>query len=155
MFRTTLKNITDVDDSEWRMAYSDSAVKAMYAACASGQQVTVTGIEVDGETPEQAYYNVRLQDGTELQALQGVHLEGIDEYIPPYTLGARYAVELLFDEYNDGDTIDHAAYEQVIFDAINSALQQLTTDPRTGLQHPLVRKVRIGSVVFETDHKVE
>lgn len=69
--KTTIRNITHVDVSDF--GGDDNAYHRLVEAQRSGQEVTVDCEATDG------YYDLTLEDGTELAAISWYHLVGFTQ----------------------------------------------------------------------------
>lgn len=137
-----LIRVTEVDFSDW--GYDRDTYARMIRAQRARLPVTVLCRAIDNGNPEHDYYDVQLEDGTVLEAVQGVHLYGIADWTPVVgTLGAQYTVELLFADYTQGTPIDHDELELLILRAVQEKLKTLQTV-----------KATVGSVCYETDYSV-
>lgn len=135
--------ITEVDESDW--GYSDEKYAKLLAAYHMHAPVTVNEIEVDNGGGVSDYYNVQLADGTEFEAVSGVHLEGIQRFEPPAkprTLTCQYIVELNVAEHREGQFLGH----EMMALAIQGAIADLLKGSGFGGFNTTV-----GTVTYETD----
>lgn len=82
----TLINLDYLGRNEWvRDAGLDpDVVEAMFDAADEQLPVTVLCQAVENDTAESSYYDIRLSTGELIDAIQGVHLQGIDQYMKAY-----------------------------------------------------------------------
>lgn len=66
-------------------------------------------------------------------------------------LCAQYNVEVMFDNYVEGSTINHEALELVFRKALQDVIDKMQFMP-DGTRHPLIMPMVVTSVTFETDY---
>lgn len=141
----TLTMIRMVGESDWDLPPETYA--ALVKAEEEQTPIEVLCLAVANDTPACSYYDIKLADGTTVDAVQGYHILGIDDWEkPPVHITAQYVVELKFGPniLNGAVAVDHSGIEAIIASALNRALQ--TFCATTG------REVSLENVAFETDY---
>lgn len=140
--KTKLTNLGLVGRSDWIELVGPEVYAEMVKVRHNGQDVEVLCIAVDGCEPESSYYDVRLPSGTVVDALQGVHLENICDYVEPpapvHGTGAQYMVELIFPATKPVAHVEISAIELLIREAVREKLLPLG--------------IEVGAVAYETDY---
>lgn len=78
--KTKLQNIRSTPRAEFE---DPEDYDAMIAAHDAGEDVTVTGVDVEVDGGESDYYSVTLQNGRVIDALSGYHLKDIVSFSKP------------------------------------------------------------------------
>lgn len=151
--KTILIELGLVDADEWAEQVGADVYREMLLAYRAQQEVEVLSVEVDGDTFESTYYNVKLPTGSIVTGLQGFHLKGIHNYEGsdvelvqepyPLGLGAQYVLDIQYPAFRDGMEIDHGAIELLIKQAVDEKLGSLA-----------FTKASVMSVAYETDYSI-
>lgn len=140
--QTRFIRITEVDESDW--GYDDETVAKLLTAYHLHAPVTVLSVEVDNGGGVSDSYNVCLADGTVFEAVCGVHLEGIENYVPvARTLTCQYLVELKVENHIAGAPLGHSMMAVVMKNAISKMLEGAGFAGYT---------TTVGEVTYETDY---
>lgn len=76
--KTQLQNVRSTPRAEFE---DPEDYDAMIAAHDAGEDVTVTGVDVEVDGGESDYYSVTLKSGRVIDALSGYHLKNIAKYV--------------------------------------------------------------------------
>lgn len=139
MFKTKLRDLESYGD--WEHDLGSERKQALFNAYNLNQEVTVLGVEISPGSVDKrhGFYNIELQDGTQLPAISGFHLLDIADYKP--TLACQYVVELHVANYlNSG--LAHDLMAAAIEHAIASMLKGAGFGGHV---------TTVGSVTHETD----
>lgn len=144
----TLRAIDSVDESEWLLAYPATTLDQMREHEEQGLSIDVLSMELDHGSPWFSYYNIRLQSGEIVSGIQGVHIEGIDEWVDTSNgLTAQFCVELAFPEA-DGNTV-------INYDRMAALIKQAIQEKITALEmpsNPLITPCHVASATFEASY---
>lgn len=137
----TLTKIRMVDESDWGL--DPDVIAALIKAEDEQTPIEVLCKAVDSDDAAGSYYDIKLADGTTVDAVQGCHILGIEDWQEPGPLTAQYVLALKFNNYKGG-SIDHEQIEAILATALNDAMEALIIN--TG------HDVSLESVTFETDY---
>lgn len=141
MFKTKLRDLTSYD--AWEQDFGAAATSALWTALILGEEVTVIGLSTgDSGSPEHNYYDIKLQDGTVLMAISGMHLLNIADF--KHKRGVQFSLELTIVD-GAGADLDHAEMERQLTFAIERAMINF------GYRG---KKTTVGLVKYQTEYDI-